>query len=331
MFAKIGEAIRHNYRVIASNSCLIDNNAMGIKPKEEELDPGYFYHFTRILDFYQLASSTTVPSIRKSSLAEIDVPLPPLGEQQRIAAVLDRVDVLREQRRQAIGLLDELAQCIFIEMFGSYLDAQAAEQAGLKLSDLATVSSGITKGRKTPSGPLKKLPYLSVANVQDRRLDLKSVKSIEVSQSEIDRYLLAPDDLLLTEGGDPDKLGRGVLWSGELHQCLHQNHIFKVRISAIDRIRPLYLNWLTASGYGKRYFLRTAKQTTGIASINKRQLSAFPILLPPFELQLEFENRIGSVNKQMRAARAHLAELDALFASAQWRAFRGELWETASD
>ena len=132
------------------------------------------------------------------------------------------------------------------------------------------------------------------------------------------------DDLLLTEGGDPDKLGRGSLWHSELPLCIHQNHVFRVRLTE-PRIDPVYLSWLISSQRGKTYFLRSAKQTTGIASINMTQLRAFPMLIPPIELQRRFAAIVESVEQQKSRQREHLAELDTLFASLQHRAFNGEL------
>ena len=165
---------------------------------------------------------------------------------------------------------------------------------------------------------------MAVANVQDRSLNLSGIKSIEATEDEISRYRLIPNDLVLTEGGDPDKLGRGTLWNSELPECIHQNHIFRVRLPS-EQITPLFANWLIGSPRGKRYFLKSAKQTTGIASINMTQLQGFPLLLPPIELQKEFAERVAAVEKLKATQRASLAELDTLFASLQHRAFRGEL------
>jgi type I restriction enzyme S subunit len=165
---------------------------------------------------------------------------------------------------------------------------------------------------------------LTVVNVQDRSLDLSVVKEVEATKDEILRFRLMPKDLLLTEGGDPDKLGRGTLWNGELPECIHQNHVFRVRLTSED-LDPLFLSWLVGSQRGKRYFLRSAKQTTGIASINMTQLRKFPLLLPPIHLQREFARRVTAVEKLKATYRASLAELGALFAALQHRAFRGEL------
>ena len=115
------------------------------------------------------------------------------------------------------------------------------------------------------------LPYMRVANVQDGHLVLDEVKTITVSREEGRRYLLRSGDVLLTEGGDPDKLGRGCVWREEIAGCIHQNHIFRVRPAAV--LSPDYLSALWAASGSSTF--RAAKQTTGIATINLTQLKSF--------------------------------------------------------
>ena len=252
------------------------------------------------------------------------IPLPPLSEQQRIAGVLDMAEALRAKRRAALAQLDTLTQSIFFDMFGDPVTNPKGWPETKTLGESAEIVSGVTKGRKLDGKATRVVPYLAVVNVQDRALNLTVVKNIEATEEEIRRYRLKTNDLLLTEGGDPDKLGRGTLWGDELPECIHQNHIFRVRLTS-EKLNPLFLNWLIGSQRGKRYFFQSAKQTTGIASINMTQLRAFPLLLPPLVLQREFAHRIAAVEKLQSAHRDSLAELDALFASLQHRAFRGEL------
>ncbi|ESY82207.1 restriction endonuclease subunit S [Mesorhizobium sp. LNHC221B00] len=251
------------------------------------------------------------------------MPLPPLREQQRIAAILDKSDVLRRKRKRAVELLDNLTQSIFFELFGHTSDDISNWGDPIPLSDLAEIGSGITKGRKLNGQSTRPVPYLAVANVQDRRLELTNVKTIHATESEISRHRLRKDDLLLTEGGDPDKLGRGTLWADELSEAIHQNHIFRVRINS-NAVLPLFLNWLVASPYGKRYFLGVAKQTTGIASINKTQLSEFPTIVPPIDLQRRFARMAQSIGAETERVISSLTETQLLFASLQQRAFDGE-------
>ncbi len=164
----------------------------------------------------------------------------------------------------------------------------------LPLDHVAHVQTGLAKGKKDIKNP-HTLPYLRVANVQDGYLDLSIIKSIEVEESNIERFLLKPGDVLLTEGGDFDKLGRGAIWQGEINPCLHQNHIFVVRTKN-DFLMPEFLSQLTGSAYGKSYFLKCSKQSTNLASINSTQLKEFPVLLPPLTEQKKIVETIHAWN-----------------------------------
>ena len=146
------------------------------------------------------------------------------------------------------------------------------------LHKIADVRTGLAKGKQGLKDALE-LPYLRVANVQDGHIDLKEVKTIQVGRADIDRYALLAGDVLMTEGGDFDKLGRGAVWAGEIAPCLHQNHVFAVRPNA-DYLDSSFLSALSASEYGRNYFLSCAKRSTNLASINSSQLKTFPVLLP---------------------------------------------------
>ena len=255
---------------------------------------------------------------------EVTIPVPRIEEQRRIATVLDAADELRAKRREALAKLDTRTQAIFIDMFGDPVTNPKQWPAERTLADVSEIRSGITKGRKTGDVPLTDVPYLAVANVQDGHLKLDGIKAIAATATELERYALRAGDVVLTEGGDPDKLGRGTVWQGELDPCIHQNHVFRVRVT--DRnLTPEYISLLLGSQRGKRYFLRMAKQTTGIASINMSQLRGFPLLQPPLELQHRFLDRVATVEKVAERGLEASRIVDALFSSLQQRAFRGEL------
>ena len=112
-----------------------------------------------------------------------------------------------------------------------------------------------------------------------------------------------PGDLVMTEGGDPDKLGRSAIWNGELDYCAHQNHVFRVR-PYTEFLQTDYLRETVGSSYGKGYFLSVAKQTTGIASINKSQLGNFPVPIPPITLQTRYAEMVASASCIATVAKA---------------------------
>jgi type I restriction enzyme, S subunit len=150
------------------------------------------------------------------------------------------------------------------------------------LAAVADVQTGLALGKEAAKDPVR-LPYLRVANVQDGYLDLSEIKEVEIERSLISRYSLRTGDVLMTEGGDFDKLGRGYIWQDEVPNCLHQNHVFVVRPH--KELLPYFLTALTSSDYGRRYFQSCSKQSTNLASINSSQLKAFPVPLPTVQEQ----------------------------------------------
>jgi len=292
------------------------------------VDGRYLFHMVWSPFFRRAAAGSMTGSagqrrVPTSFFARFKIPVPPLPEQRRIAAILDKVDAVRRKRQQTIGLADQFLHSAFLDMFGDPV-ANPKGWPERRLDSFAEIRGGVTKGRKLDGHHVVNVPYLRVANVQDGFLDLREVKQIEVLDTDVDKYRLLPGDVLLTEGGDPDKLGRGAVWTGEIDPCIHQNHIFSVRVDA--RVaEPQYISTLLGSGYGKRYFLRAGKQTTGIATINKTQLCRFPASLPPLALQNRFAAIVGTCDEAQRVATKRGEGLDALSAALTARAFQGSL------
>ncbi len=175
----------------------------------------------------------------------------------------------------------------------------------MPLEKCAFVQTGAAKGRKLGDSNTVTLPYLRVANVQDGHLDLTEIKTIRIRESEIERYRLQLGDVVLTEGGDFDKLGRGFIWQEQISDCIHQNHIFAVRPNR-DILLPEYLSYLIQSGFGKAYFLSVAHRTTNLASINSTKLKAFPTLIPPLAEQRAIAHTLLTIQKAKEARQREL-------------------------
>lgn len=241
------------------------------------------------------AHGSTMRHVKKRDFEGSLVPLATVDEQRRIVDILNHAQSIRHLKEQARTKANEIIPALFIDMFGD----PAINEAGypyFKLKEVADIGSGITKNtaqaKKIEDG--MEVPYLRVANVKEGFVDLLEIKTIRISRSKLFRYRLEKNDLLLTEGGDPDKLGRAAVWSGEIDPVVHQNHVFRVRPKS--KVNSIFLQSLMSSEYGKGYFLRQAKQTTGIASINKTQLSDFPVPVPPVELQAKYSARVEEVS-----------------------------------
>ena len=151
------------------------------------------------------------------------------------------------------------------------------------LSRLAEIQGGIAKNAGVVVADPISVHYLRVANVQDGFLDLSEMSRIRLSRHDLKRYTVLPGDVLMNEGGDLDKLGRGAIWQGEFNPCVHQNHVFVVRCKPI--LLPDYLNVWTATSSARRFFLLAGKQTTNLASISKSSLGGLPVAVPPLPEQ----------------------------------------------
>lgn len=252
-----------------------------------------------------LAYGAKMPRVNwPTQLAQFNIPLPPEDEQRRIAAYLDAscaaIDAAVEAKRRQIETLDALRastlQRVITQglrpdgpMVGSgnpWLERIPAGWSLVQLKRIAEVHGGLTLGKSYEGEQVVEYPFLRVANVQDGHVDLAEVSTLEVPPAVAAGVMLRDGDVLMTEGGDLDKLGRGTVWEGQLAPCLHQNHVFAVR--CIDhKVLPHFLAYVTASRYGRDYFEATGKRTTNLAATNATKVSAFYIPLPSLAEQKE--------------------------------------------
>ena len=209
----------------------------------------------------------------------------------------------------------------------SYLDPLPNTWSWLRLDNLAFIKGGITKDSKRIVENGRPVPYLRVANVQNGYLNLQEMKTIEASEDEIHNLSLKIGDILFTEGGDRDKLGRGWIWQNEIPDCIYQNHIFRARLY-LDEISPKYVSWF-GNTHSQKYFMRQGKQTTNLASISLTQLRAFPVALPPIAEQKEIINEIerhfSQIDHLENIITTSLQQSESLHQSILKRAFEGKL------
>ena len=197
-----------------------------------------------------------------------------------------------------------------------------------RLVNITNIRGGVTKGRKFGNRKTVMMPYLRVANVQDGYLDLDEIKEIEALPKDLEKYRLENGDILYTEGGDRDKLGRGTVWKNNIKDCIHQNHIFRARLYC-SNFYSEYISLATKSDYARTYFFENASQTVNLASINMTTLGNVPIAIPPEEEQREIVNRVeellniaNQIENRYQKAKGHV---DNLTQSILAKAFRGEL------
>ena len=257
---------------------------------------------------------------RPAHVAKIKIPLPPLPEQRRIAAILDQADALRAKRREALAELDQLTQSIFIEMFGD----PGINPKGFQIKPLAELvchDDSINYGVVQPGDDVEDgVPLIRVGDLVDGHIHHLSLKQIESSiESNYKRSRLKGDEVLVSCVGT----------IGVIALATEKERGFNIaRAVARIRLSPESSRVFIAAQLGtesiQRYFtqeLRTVSQPT----LNIKQLAETKVICPPLGLQREFEARIDAHRAIKKVSQSAANGLDSLFSSLQHRAFRGEL------
>jgi type I restriction enzyme S subunit len=266
----------------------------GVSPQWLNLVTGSAY-----AQFYFMSrskQSTNLASISSTNVMELPIVLPPREEQVTIANYLSnettKIDTLIAAQQRLIESLTEKRQAVMALAVTKGLNPAApmrdsgvewlgdvpAHWTVVRLKFVAHVQTGIAKGKDNTGKELIDVAYLRVANVQDGFIDLDDVSTLEVPVDDLDRYRLRAGDVLMNEGGDFDKLGRGHVWDGSIDPCIHQNHVFAVRPFGVS---PDWLNAITGSAYAQFYFMSRSKQSTNLASISSTNLMELPVVVPP--------------------------------------------------
>jgi type I restriction enzyme S subunit len=303
------------YRI--SGKTWVNNHAHVLRPRAG-VDLAYLCRVLENYDVTPFVTGTTRGKLTKAGASEIALPLPPLPEQRRIAEVLDRAEVLRAKRRAALAELDLLTQSFFLELFGD----PVSNRNGWPMKpfgDVCETRLGKMLDQKQQTGQHIR-SYLRNANVQWFRFDLSEVFEMDFDEKARKTFRLEPGDLLICEGGEP---GRAAVWHGEIEECYYQNALHRARPRGELSIAEFlaWQLWFLARRGGLGDHVTSAT----IAHLTGEKLNAMKIPLPPLSLQREFARRVAAVETLKAAHRTSLAELDALFASLQHRAFRGEL------
>jgi type I restriction enzyme S subunit len=264
--------------------------------------------------------------------------LAPREEQTRIADQLDtlfaRINACHHRLDAVPALLKRFRQAVLDAATLGELTEDWREANGLNtgwskvtLEDIADVQGGVTKDTKKQTALDEEVPYLRVANVQRGYIDLREVKTIRVPAEKLEKLLLESGDILFNEGGDLDKLGRGWVWEGQIPRCTFQNHVFRARLKDPNN-QPKFVSWW-GNSRGLEYFIRSGKQTTNLASINKTMLAALPITLPPPNEQAEIVRRVEALFNLADRIEARYAavcnQARRLTPLTLAKAFRGEL------
>ena len=305
--------------------------------RPKSISTRYFFYWLQNKAFVARACSTMTGTgglkrISPSFIRNCPVHCPSTDEQTKISDYLDakcsEIDDLLTSVHSSIEEYKKLKQTVITQAvtkgvrgerkmkdsWVEWIGEIPKEWRKTQLRHCATIKSGITLGKSySKDTVLIERPYLRVANVQGGYVDLNDLATIEVTPDEDLKYRLHSGDVLMTEGGDRDKLGRGCVWHGEIEPCLHQNHVFAVQTNETILL-PEFLEYLTASDVGRSYFDVTAIKTTNLACTSSSKVLAFTIPLPPIEEQIEIvsfiKKRSLELNKLIKKKELLVQELE---------------------
>ncbi|NCB27692.1 MAG: restriction endonuclease [Bacteroidia bacterium] len=304
----------------SDTSYCLGRGVAGLRAKNGKLFQGYLWHWLghTAPELKAKGRGATFLQVSKSDIGSLQIPLPPIEEQKRIAAILDAADALRVKRRESIAQLDALLQSTFLDMFGDPVrNPKGWETVRFEEIGASRLGKMLDKGREKGSC---QYTYLANFNVQWFHFDLENLRTMDFCNSDREEFNLQKGDLLVCEGGE---VGRTAIWKGEQEDVFFQKALHRVRLDPEKAVAEYvqFFMWFMAKNGGFKDFTNSAT----IAHLTGVKLKTLPVPLPPLSLQRRFASIVEAAERQKARLRAHLDELDALFSSLQSRAFNGEL------
>jgi type I restriction enzyme S subunit len=290
------------------------------------IDPGYFAHYFQTIEYRRhvssVAAGANINNLKNADLDDIEIPLPSIEEQRRLASILDAADALRTKRRRALAKLDTLTQAIFIDMFGDF-DANTLRWSAVELGNIVSESRlGLVRG----AGELDDehpIPYIRMNAIgSNGELDLANVRRTLAAAAEIKSGRLEPGDLLFNTRNSRELVGKTAIFRGN-GTFVFNNNILRLRFTT--EANPEYVNAAIRQPIVQRSLEVRKAGTTNVFAIYFKDLATVQMPLPPIDLQREFAGRIEALRNLVVPLETSATALDMVFAALQHRAFRGDL------
>jgi type I restriction enzyme, S subunit len=293
-----------------------------IRP-HDRLDRRYLLRFLRqpiqVAKASALATGANLPRLSPKVLADFPIPLPALEEQRRIAAVLDAADELRAKRRESLALLDSLTESVFLDMFGD----PVTNPMGWQRPTLGEVVASLQYGHRfyNESYSDEGVPIVRITDLNDAGdLDFSAMPRMAVSAEDRERFVLRPGVLLFARSGAT--VGKVALVRPGDPECIAGAYFITLTFGG--EVIPSYAKAFLRSSYVRAQVLRQSRQAAQ-QNFSGPALRRLLMPVPPIGLQRRFDELVNALGQRKDTATSSAGELDALFASLQHRAFRGEL------
>jgi type I restriction enzyme S subunit len=295
-----------------------------LRGESEKLDSKYLYFWVQtnlfVLDMISKSTGANYPAVSDKIIKQSKIPLPPLDEQKRIAAILDKADTIRRKRQQAINLADDFLRSAFIDMFGDPVTNSKGFTKGTIRDFVETANYG-SSGKASESDG--EYPILRMGNITYKGgWDFTNLKYIDLSEKDKPKYLAQKGDLLFNRTNSKELVGKTAVFEEDKPMAIAG---YLVRIRANERGNNYYLSAYLNSAHGKKTLVGMCKSIVGMANINAQEVQNIKIVLPPIQLQNEFEKIVKATKQKLKNFDKSSDLLNDNFNSLSQKAFAGEL------
>lgn len=293
---------------IANCECCIGRGLAALTVNEDICAQEYLWHALsgKVDELNSKGTGSTFKAINKKTLSETEIPLPPIDEQRKIAAILDKVSDLIAKRRQQLDKLDEMVKARFVEMFGDVIQNTKLWPQYI-FSDITTSRLGKMLDAKQQTG-MCQYPYLANFNVQWFRFELDNLNEMDFNEADRIEFELRDGDLLVCEGGE---IGRCAVWHNEIQPCYFQKALHRVRCKK-KIVLPDYLAWWFKYNCDNKGFAAIEGAKATISHLPGAKLKALLVSVPPIEQQKQFATFVEQTEKSKTTISRSLEKLETL-------------------
>ncbi|EIQ7472175.1 restriction endonuclease [Vibrio parahaemolyticus] len=283
-------------------------------------DPKWVFYMLRAFQLERYVEGAGVPTLNRNLVHDELVPLPPLAEQKRIAAILDKADAIRQKRKQAIDLADKFLRSVFLDMFGDPVTNPKGWEVGTIRDLVSSVNYGSSAKASETDG---EFPILRMGNITyEGKWNFTDLKYIDLNDKDQIKYLAHRNDLLFNRTNSKELVGKTAVFDEDDPMAIAG---YLIRVRTNDNGNPWYISGYLNSFHGKQTLLNMCKSIVGMANINAQELQDIKIMLPPIELQNRYESIVKAVKTRSIKQNNSFLDLDNLFDSLSQKAFTGQL------
>jgi len=313
-----------NKVVLPDEQGLATTELVPLLPDPKRLNRKYLVYYLRSNQFVNWVNTQVagakMPRVSMKVFWEHEIPLPPLPEQKRITAILDKADAIRRKRQQSIQLADDFLRAVFLDMFGDPVTNPKGWEDGT-IRDLVTEAKyGSSQKAHVTDG---QFPILRMGNITyEGGWNFTDLKHVDLSEKDQPKYLLKKRDLVFNRTNSKELVGKTAVFESDDEMAI-AGYLIRVRTNDIGN--PYYISAYLNSDHGKRTLQGMCKSIVGMANINAQELQNIQILLPPKTLQDDYEKLVVAVRKRVFKMNMFSNDSAELFSSLSQKAFAGKL------